>query len=328
MRERYAKVQPTKNTSGEEMGVNATGLGLLALARASGADFSRVVTIGRQSLSLSPDDLAHFFTSRGRADIAEQLAAHPGDGYCEQVLKLAFGARTTQSIDASDYEQAGVVHDMNMPLAPAETYSVVMDFGTLEHVFNVPVAFDNVAALASPGGWILHMLPGNNLAGHGFYQFSPELFFQIYAPERGYEGTRVFAAPESTMSTWYEVTAPRDLKKRVDITSRDQVYLLVLTQKVGEPTPLTQRPVQQSDYVALWSNEPKRAARSTRKSAFVRAVQDLLTPLRHRAKVARKDVAGARSDMTARRVLDLTAMPALAVAVDAAPSAVGAASAA
>jgi hypothetical protein len=311
------------------MGVNARGLGLLALARASGADFSRVVTIGRQSLSLSPDDLAHFFTSRGRADIAEKLAADPGEGYCEQVLKLAFGARTTQSIDASDYEQAGIVHDMNTPLAPAETYSVVMDFGTLEHVFNVPVAFDNVAALASPGGWILHMLPGNNLAGHGFYQFSPELFFQIYAPERGYEGTRVFAAPESTLSTWYEVTAPRDLKKRVDITSRDQVYLLVLTRKVGEPTPLTQRPVQQSDYVALWSNEPRRAARSTRKSMIARALQELLMPLRHRAKVARKDVAGARSDMTARRVLDLTPMPALPVTPSGvAPSAVRAPSAA
>ena len=101
----------------------------------------------------------------------------------------------------------------------------------------------------------------------------------------------------------------------------------MLTRKVGEPTPLTQRPVQQSDYVALWSNEPRRAARSTRKSAFARALQELLMPLRHRAKVARKDVAGARSDMTARRVLDLTPMPALpATPGVVAPSAVGAAS--
>ncbi len=293
------------------MGVNAAGLGLMALARASGADFSRVVTIGRQRLNVSPDDLERFFTQRGRPELAAALNANPGDGYCEQVLKVAFGASDVQSIDASDYEQAAIVHDMNTPIATNERFSVVLDFGTLEHVFNVPVAFDNVATLAALGGHIMHVLPGNNLAGHGFYQFSPELFFQIYAPERGYEGTRVFAAPASAPDTWYEVKAPRELKRRVDITSRDQLYLLVLTRKVGEPTPLAQRPVQQSDYMALWADEPRKVSKTKRRDGVSRAVRAAFAGMRHRMKVARKDVTSARGDMVRRSVLGLTPMAAL-----------------
>lgn len=289
------------------MGLNAAALGLMTLARASGADFSRVVTIGRQSLDLSSDDLQRFFRKRGRADLAQGLAAMPADGYCEGLIQTAFGAQRVCSVDASDYEQAAIVHDMNTPLEPQETFSAVLDFGTLEHVFNLPVAFDNVARLASEGAYILHMLPGNNLVGHGFYQFSPELFFQIYAPERGYEGTRVFAAPEGSPDVWYEVKSPRELGARVNLTSRDQMYLLVLTQKVREPVPLTQAPVQQSDYVQLWSKEPRRAPTAKRRSKVARVLRTALNGVRHRLKVARKDVAAAsRTDVTVRRVLALT----------------------
>lgn len=287
------------------MGLNASGLGLMALARASGADFSRVVTIGRQRVNVSIDELEEFFRQRGRPDIAAQIAAEQGDGYCETLIKTAFGASVVASLDASDYEQAAIVHDMNTPLAPAETYSVVLDLGTLEHVFNVPVAFDNVARLASPGARIMHVLPANNFAGHGFYQFSPEFFFQIYAPERGFTGTRVFAAPGGSPEMWYEVRSPRELHRRVDITSRDQLNLLVLTQKTGEPVPLAERPVQQSDYVELWTDQRK-VAKQARRGVIARFFRTASTGLRHRQKVARKDVACGRGDMIAHRVLALT----------------------
>lgn len=289
------------------MGLNVTSLELMALARASGADFSRIVTIGRHKIHTSVDALERFFRQRGRDDLAAGIAAELGDGYCEPLLKSAFGAAVVDSIDASDYEQARIIHDMNTPMAPAELYSVVLDFGTLEHVFNVPVAFDNVARLCAPGAHILHMLPSNNLVGHGFYQFSPEFFFQIYAPERGYAGTRVFVSRGGNPDIWYEVRAPREVQARVDITSRDQLHILVLTQKIGDPVPLTERAVQQSDYVALWNKPPRRPSTQRRRGALESIVRDVLNGLRHRRKVARKSVANARADMTAHRVSVLTA---------------------
>lgn len=287
------------------MGVDAGALGLMALARSSGADFSRVVTIGRHRLNVSTDDLEIFFRQRNRPDLAARVSDGSMEGYCEQLLKVAFGAECVKSIDASDYEQADIVHDMNAPLLCNEHYSIVLDFGTLEHVFNVPVALDNVAALCSTGAHILHVLPSNNYVGHGFYQFSPELFYQVYAPERGYEGTRVFAAPASTPNVWYEVKAPRDVGARVDITSRDQMHLLVLTRKVGEPIPLVQKPVQQSDYVTMWKTERKVAKRE-RRSELERFIREAFNTMRHRRKVARRDVTSSREDVTARQVLALT----------------------
>lgn len=288
------------------MGLNASGLGLMAVARASGADFSRVVTIGRQQLTIGAGELEDFFHKRGRDDIAGQLAAITSDGYCEMVIRTAFGAQTVHSVDASDYEQATIVHDMNTPLEPKEPYSVVLDFGTLEHVLNVPVAFDNVAEFCAPGGRIMHMLPANNCAGHGFYQFSPELFFQVYSEARGFAGTRVFAAPMGSPDVWYEVRAPHTLKSRVNITSRDELYLLVLTQKTGEAPPLTRAPVQQSDYMQLWAAENAAPKGQKRRGPLQQWARSLTNSFRHRRKMARRDATSARADMIRHRVLDLT----------------------
>lgn len=282
------------------MGVDASALSLLALARTKGADFSRTVTIGRHRLDVPSEDLEDFFRAHGRDDLAR--IAPQMSGYCETLLTQAFGAREVKSIDASDYEQASIIHDFNTPMRGNETYSAVIDLGTLEHVFNVAVAFDNVAQLAAPGAHILHVLPANNLVGHGFYQFSPEFFFQLYAPERGYTGTRVFAAPGGQPDVWYEVRAPRDVGARVNITSRDQLYLLVLTQKVGDPVPLTEKPIQQSDYMALWGQEQRSAKAKPRRSPVERWLRSAFTSLRHRTKVARRDVSTARPDLTPVRV--------------------------
>ena len=287
------------------MGLNASGLGLMALARTSGADFTRVITIGRQQLTIGMGELEAFFRQRGRDDIAARIASEVSDGYCESVLRSAFDAKTVHSLDASGYENASIVHDMNTPIGVHEPYSVVLDLGTLEHVFNVPVALDNIAALCAPGGTIMHMLPGNNCSGHGFYQFSPELFFQVYSEERGFTGTRVFAAPMGAQDVWYEVKAPHTLKSRVNITSRDELYLLVMTRKTGAPLPLAQHPVQQSDYTALWAAENAAPKAQRRRTPFEQWIRALTNTIRHRTKMARRDATSRRPDMVRRSVLEL-----------------------
>lgn len=287
------------------MGVDIAGLGLLALARKEGADFRRVATIGRQGLGLRNEEIAEFFSKRGRTDLAAAWALRPQERYCEPLLSEAFGAGEVCSFDASDYEQANVVHDMNAPIDAREPFSVVADFGTLEHVLNVAVAFDNVARLCATGGHILHVLPGNNFSGHGFYQYSPEFFFQVYAPERGYEGTRVFAAVTGDDAHWYEIAAPSAVGRRVNLTSRRPFNMLVLTRKTSEAPPLTTRPVQQSDYVALWQESEGKREQVARTWLGER-VRTLTAGLRSERKAARLDVRRRRSDVSRQRVLDLT----------------------
>ena len=152
----------------------------------------------------------------------------------------------------------------------------------------------------------MHMLPGNNCSGHGFYQFSPELFFQVYSEERGFSGTRVFAAPMGSQDVWYEVKAPHTLKARVNITSRDELYLLVITRKAGAPASLAQNPVQQSDYTALWAAENAAPKAQRRRNGFQQWLRSMTNTVRHRAKMARRDVTGSRADMVRWNVLELT----------------------
>lgn len=92
------------------------------------------------------------------------------------------GFNEVHSVDVSAYEQSTFVHDLNKPV-PSELhqqYDVVLDGGTLEHIFNVPQVFKNIHALLKEDGVIIHASPSHNNVDHGFYMFSPTLFSEYY----------------------------------------------------------------------------------------------------------------------------------------------------
>src|SRR5262249_13058363 len=135
-------------------------------------------------------DLVNLFARAGIPISASEARAIKDEsgGYCEGFLKR-LGASEVVSVDASDYEGASVVHDMNQPVPASmyESFTAVIDSGTLEHVFNFPVAVKNCMEMVSRGGHFLGITPANNLMGHGFYQFSPELLYRIFSPANGYQ---------------------------------------------------------------------------------------------------------------------------------------------
>ena len=145
----------------------------------------RVATIGRQSLLVTPSQINK---------IIGISAADDFGAFCEDLLLSHFGATAVDSYDYSDYEGATFIVDLNKPLAPSKNYDTVIDCGTVEHVYNVPQALANISSLCSRGGQIVHVSPGNNCCGHGFWQFSPELFFSLYSDANGYLETEVFVA--------------------------------------------------------------------------------------------------------------------------------------
>lgn len=142
-----------------------------------------------------------------------------------------------------------------MPLKDRRTYDTVIDAGSLEHVYNAPQALLNVSELCREGGQILHILPANNFCGHGFWQFSPELFFSLYSESNGYSDTRVFLASEYRTDFWYEVLKP-DRGQRANVISFMPVFALCRTVKARKCPEIS---VQQSDYVHTWrEDEPNR----------------------------------------------------------------------
>jgi hypothetical protein len=223
------------------MGIDAHGLNFLRYVCAKAA-LGTTVMIGRQNVH---DSVVNIAMS------AKRLRPAPYGPFAEELLATEFGATNIDSMDVSDFEGATVLQDMNtpVPLALHGKYQTVMDYGSLEHVFDVAQALRNVIALCSAkSGQILHVLPANNQCGHGFWQFSPELFFSLYSEANGFKDTEVFVASLADEKSWYRASKPK-YAKRLNIISKDRLYLLVRTTKVSVQKSLV---VQQSDYVAAW----------------------------------------------------------------------------
>ena len=238
------------------MGLDVNGTRFLLHARKQGIDFLRTAMIGRQSLHLKVAALTRNLRDFGFEIPAEESVRimSAEKGYAEPFLRL-LGAREIVSFDASDYEGATCIHDFNLPLDKKffRRFSVVLDGGTLEHIFNFPQAISNCMEMVDLGGHFLGITPTNNFVGHGFYQFSPELFFRIFSPCNGF-ALRKMLAFESPGTNWYEVVDPAAVGQRVTLINRRETYLLVIAQKTAT-VPIFASAIQQSDYRARWQLE-------------------------------------------------------------------------
>jgi SAM-dependent methyltransferase len=255
------------------MGISLAGAEFLVRCRQEGVNFGRTLTLGRQQLFVSPFQLERLLKRCGcwpdglrRQAFLDGLTASPY--YADPFLR-ALGAEQVSVLDASAYEGADIVHDLGLPI-PSDlqrSFDLVIDGGLLEHVFNFPAALKNAMELVRVGGHLILITPANNYFGHGFYQFSPELFFRALSPENGFTVERMLAL-ESDLEfatllgmtyvselkgRWYEVSDPASLGMRVTLTNKRPVLLFIRARCQASVPVFAQYP-QQSDYVASWES--------------------------------------------------------------------------
>ncbi len=259
------------------MGIDVHGLNFLKYTKKR-KPFGDVITIGRQGINVSESVIK---------DILKITSEYKNKSYCEELLKSYLGATKVESVDNSNYEEASYVHDMNqsLPSNLINKYDTVFDGGCLEHIYNVPQALKNCSLFCKPGGQILHALPANNCCGHGFWQFSPELFFSLYSKNNGYAETEVFIADLTNTKKWYRVKQPTN-GRRVNVKSSRPLYVLVRT--VLQEEKFNHADVQQSDYVFEWtaSNQEKNLTANNKLSIKERikkisVLHKLLAPIYH-----------------------------------------------
>jgi SAM-dependent methyltransferase len=225
------------------MGIEIHGLRFIAQAQKThGVDLSSCATIGRQHLDVAPS-------------VVEKIVGRPFAGYADDLLRH-MGATTLDTYDHSDYEQATHIHDMNLPLPDhlKGRYSLVIDGGSLEHVFNFPQALKNCMEMVKPGGHFMALTITNNFSGHGFYQFSPELFYNALTPDNGYSVQSMLACEDSAFARVYAVRSPDEVKDRVTLINGRPTYLMVLAKRILEVEPFKAAP-QQSFYVNAWDSK-------------------------------------------------------------------------
>src|SRR5471030_3210286 len=200
------------------MGIDRHFAEFLLIARDKGVNFDRVATLGRLNLFVDYRSLETLFREHGIPAKDEDIrAVRTGSGGYSETFLQYLGAKECISIDASSYENASVVHDMNRPIGDdlKKKFSVVIDGGTLEHVFNFPVAIQNCMEMLKVGGHFFTHTMANNFMGHGFYQFSPELFYRVFSPENGFRMHRaVMFESRIGKPRWYEAADPQQVGER------------------------------------------------------------------------------------------------------------------
>jgi len=251
----------------------------LAAAKASGASFGASATLGRQAVALPRKPLLEAYSMAGCTPTVRPKRVTWG--WVDPILR-DFGAEEVVSIDASDYEGASRVHDMNteIPHDLVDRFNLVLDAGTLEHIFDFPTAIRNCMRMVAPGGHLLIVTPTNNEAGHGFYQFSPELFYRVLAPRYGFEVEEMLLRDKGPRRTsWYHVADPDAVGARAQFRTRAVTYLYVRARRIGPVPPFDQAP-QQSDYAAHWEQRGRPPAERTSVGTVTRAAGRLAPGLK------------------------------------------------
>ncbi len=236
------------------MGIDIETARFLLARRREKASFDRCVTLGRQHCFLGNKETRGLLKEFGLLpkDFPKLFPeAYPR--YAEPFWEM-LGAKDLATIDASDFEGATRVHDMNQPVPTAwhEAHDVVCDIGTLEHVFNFPMAIRNCLEMVKLGGHFFAQTPANNYFGHGFYQFSPELFFRVLSPANGFQIQHCVAVEYGVRRRWFAVTDPEAIRARVTLINAAPVVLFVWAKRM-EIVPLFRTTPQQSDYASAWA---------------------------------------------------------------------------
>ncbi|MEW6161156.1 MAG: hypothetical protein AB1813_27315 [Verrucomicrobiota bacterium] len=236
------------------MGVDIESARFLMSASRQGVSYEYCLTLGRQNFQLGVSETRILLKEFGlAAEKANEILVGSYPRYAEGFFRF-LGALQVDSMDASKYESATVLHDLNLPIPEAlkNRFTAVVDAGTLEHVFNFPVAIRNCMEMTKVGGHFLALTPSNNYCGHGFYQFSPELFYRVLNAQNGFTVERMIAMECGPFRRWFEVKDPELIRSRVTLTNSFPLILLVQAKKVADVPKLVDVP-QQSDYSATWN---------------------------------------------------------------------------
>jgi SAM-dependent methyltransferase len=224
-----------------------------------------MLQLGRQDIEMTRDELAAILRRHGQGRFTDVGAGHtpPSD----QEFFRALGFSAVDSLDASDFEGASIVFDLNQATPPdalCERFDVVFNGGTLEHVFHLPNALANLHAMLRPGGRAIHLAPASNYLDHGFYAFSPGFFVDYYRAN-GYEPValklvRLGAGSHDHRAAVLDLD-PRSTARRPlsFVGSLDGAAYMIFFVAIKRPEASAARIPIQALYADSWSAENRRS---------------------------------------------------------------------
>lgn len=171
------------------------GVVRLLLDEARSRPFSgSLIQLGRMSVFCTLEELSSWAAIHGvaLAPVEEIELSHDprlAEQGClsDRTFFSLLGLSEIRSCDYFDWEGVDYLFDLNgeVPTELIGRFDVVFEAGTIQHLFHLPNVLCNIHSLLKPGGRVIHgMCTSNNHVDHGFYMFSPTLFWDYYTANR------------------------------------------------------------------------------------------------------------------------------------------------
>lgn len=209
--------------------------------------WDKVLTFGRLNIAPSAEWTNDQLKQRNFPPAYTPQSEKINDYWLADDFFRALGASVVDSLDGSDFEKATVIHDLNDPIGKEywDKYDLVFDGGTTEHVFNYPMAISNAMRMVKVGGALMTHVPINCWCGHGFYQFSPELFYRVMSAHNGFRTEKVLIHGLWPMGGIYEAADPEKLHQRTELMAMSRSSCSPTPSKSARP-PIGSRPRNQT----------------------------------------------------------------------------------
>lgn len=178
------------------MGIRFEFLDVMNYAANAATRKDSVWVMGAANCSFSPDKANHWLDRNGYSNrVAKTWAKDP-----EPIFK-AMDFNSYTDVDLNDLARKKI--DLTAPLSKTyhEVADMVVDAGTLEHIFDLPTALFNMNRILKPGGVILHITP-INFFQHGFVNVNPSLYQSFYGVN-GY--TEIFLTFQVTLHNPFRI---------------------------------------------------------------------------------------------------------------------------
>ena len=251
------------------MGLARAAVNLLLLEASRRPFQGSVVTLGRQHVYITGAEVQAMARHHrvSLQPILEELHREPhlaAQGFLsDDCLLRMLGFEQITRVDYSDYEAPDEILDLNTPETPDSLrgmFDLVLDSGTIEHVFDIAAALRHCCRMVKPGGRVIHLTPSSNCVEHGFHSVSPTLFADFYTASR-FEVNRVYLCrmpldlPRGMWDVYDYLNSPRFiLLGQLDA----KIWFTFLVATAG-PDSAPEIP-QQWIYVQTWQRSQEQAA--------------------------------------------------------------------
>ena len=179
-----------------------------------------MAVIGRQNLNLKESEKKKI----------DKIYFDEKNDYAYFFLKNKFNLSKLVSFDKNNYEDCDVVLDFENDFDYNEKFDIFFDGGSLQHIYNIPKAINNIIKLTKINGKIIHTVTFNNFQGFGLYQISPEILSSIYSEKNGFSDTSLYLVNNLNDKYWYRIQS-LDIGENYYFNSNQQLSIYSVTTK-------------------------------------------------------------------------------------------------